>query len=117
MTEGEWSILVIDDDAEFREAIRLRLTRRKHRVHQAAGAAEALAFLERHPVTLAFLDLRMPGMDGLALLERLRQEHPVLPVVVLTGNGSIDTAVKAMKLGAVDYLTKPCAPVELDLVV
>jgi FixJ family two-component response regulator len=82
-----------------------------------ASARETLQRLSRNATGCLVLDVRMPGMSGIALLERLRQQYPGLPIVIMTGHGDIDMAVRAMKLGAVDFVTKPfSSQALLDLV-
>jgi two-component system response regulator RegA len=108
MSEEEAArILVIDDDRTFCQALSLALKRRGYQVLLAhdveEGLREARAFLPERVV----VDLRMPGRSGLELVKELGQEFPDILVVVLTGFGSIATAVEAVKLGAVQYLTKP----------
>ena len=100
---------VIDDSAELRAALQTLFRLVGIDVRTYATADEllgALGHLSERP-SCALLDVRMPGMSGMMLLERLRQEHPSLPVIMMTGHGDIDMAVRAMKLGAVDFVTKP----------
>jgi two-component system response regulator RegA len=101
-------MLVVDDDERFRERLSKALRARGHEVHTAESHDSALAVARGVRLDRALIDLRMPGAGGLVLLRDLRQEQPQLEVVVLTGYGSIATAVEAMRLGARDYLTKPC---------
>jgi two-component system response regulator RegA len=100
-------ILVVDDDRAFCRALGAALRRRGHETLIAhdvkEGKEEATAWQPSHAV----LDLRMPEQSGLELLEHLCRQHPKVRVVVLTGYGSIPTAVEAVKLGAIQYLTKP----------
>jgi two-component system, NtrC family, nitrogen regulation response regulator NtrX len=101
-------ILVIDDDAAIREAMRRTLEYGDR--HEFAGAAtgqEGLAIIERDPPDLVFLDIKMPGMDGLEVLGRIKERDEALPVVVISGHGTVSTAVEAIKLGAVDFIEKP----------
>ena len=100
-------VLVVDDDATFCRALGAALRRRGYGVVIAHGYDEALDEARAWSPDRAVVDLRMPGKGGLALVGALREEHPGLPVVVLTGYGSIATAVEAIKLGAVHYLAKP----------
>lgn len=101
-------VLVVDDDERFRE--RLVQAFRQRGLHSlgANGYEEARRISESKRVSSAVVDLRMPGQHGLAVLRELRRRDPECAVVVLTGFGSIATAVEAMRLGARDYLTKPC---------
>ncbi len=99
-------ILVVDDEEVAREGLSLALER-DYQVVAADRAESALGLLARSPFDLVVTDLRMPGMDGLQLLERLRSEWPDLPVVMVTGFAAVDTAVEAMRRGAFDYISKP----------
>lgn len=101
-------ILVVDDDANLADALRDFLTREGHSVEVALSGEEALSVQERTPgICLALVDLIMPLTDGLALMDQLRKRNPELAVVIMTGFGTIETAVEAIKRGAEDYLTKP----------
>jgi two-component system response regulator RegA len=105
-------VLVIDDNERLRERLARALAGRGHEVRTAASGQEALGALRWSP-THALLDLRLGDDDGLSVLAQLRQAAPELQIVVLTGYGSIATAVEAMRLGAHDYLQKPA---DADLV-
>jgi len=100
-------LLVVDDDAEIRKRSSQYFEGRGYAVTTAASGAEALLLASRQEFHVAVLDVSMPGMSGLELLERLRQSNPEVQAVILTGQGTIETAVQAMKLGAHDFLTKP----------
>jgi two-component system response regulator RegA len=100
-------VLVVDDDDTYRTALGRAFERRGFEVLAAGSVAEALEMVERAAPDFASIDLRMPGASGLELVRRLTALHPNVRVVVLTGYGSIATAVEAVKLGAADYLTKP----------
>lgn len=110
-------VLIVDDEELYRELLGGRLGRQGYRVSEAADGDVALKLAERGDVDLALIDMKMPGMDGLELLGHIKRIAPRAEVVVLTGHGSIDNAIAAMKLGAFDYLTKPYQLTELDLVV
>jgi two-component system response regulator AtoC len=107
------SVLVVDDDESFRTLVAERLERTGHRVSAAADGAGALGKLEG--IEVALIDLLMPGMDGLALLRKIKAARPEVAVIMLTGHGTIDNAVEAMKAGATDYLQKPCSLAEVEL--
>jgi DNA-binding NtrC family response regulator len=106
-------VLVVDDDESFRSLVADRLTRTGHRIAAAAGGEAALTLLDG--VEVAIVDLLMPGMDGLTLLRKIRESNPDIAVIMLTGHGTIDNAVEAMKVGAADYLQKPCSLAEVEL--
>jgi DNA-binding NtrC family response regulator len=110
------SIMIVDDEMIIRESFLHWFEKYGHKVETAASGFEALEKLERIPADLMFVDIKMPGMDGIELLEKVKQEYPDTIVVIITAYGSIDTAVKAMKLGASDYLLKPFKPDQLSLV-
>jgi len=109
-------LLIVDDDAEFRETLGNRFARHGVEVQSAAGGEEALGLAQRRNFDVAIFDMMMPGMSGLALLQRFKAEYPECEVILLTGQGSIETAVEAMKLGAYDYLQKPFPLKELETV-
>ncbi len=100
-------VLVVDDDAGVRFTLAEVLGEADVEVLQAASGDQALELLARQEVHLVFTDLRMPGMDGLELLRRVRADHPAVLVVMITAHGSEAAAVQAMKLGAYDYFAKP----------
>jgi two-component system response regulator RegA len=107
MSEVAHSILVVDDDDRFRERLVRAFADRGHDAQGARDAAEARSFAEADSPEWAVVDLRMPGSSGLEVLRELLAIDPATRIVVLTGYGSIATAVEAVRLGAVDYLTKP----------
>ncbi len=98
-------ILVVEDEGKLRRVVELQLQSAGYDVLLAAHAEAALSLTERADAVLT--DLRLPGMDGLALLDALRRQNAALPVIVMTAFGTVDTAVQAMKAGAVDFLLKP----------
>jgi two-component system response regulator RegA len=106
-------VLIVDDDDTYRTALARAFERRGFAVSAARSASEALAEIAREPPDYASIDLRMPGGSGLALVRQLKERHPAAVIVVLTGYGSIATAVEAVKLGASDYLTKPADALDL----
>jgi two-component system response regulator HydG len=110
------SIMVVDDERIVRESFFHWFLKDGHRVEAAATGLEALEKIEKIPFDLLFVDMKMPGMDGIQLLQKVKTEYPDTAVVIITAYGSIDTAVQAMKLGAVDYLLKPFQPDQLSLV-
>src|SRR5512138_1634050 len=111
------TVLVVEDDAPSRAALCEYLATEGYGVRAAATAAEALAALQGSPAADAvLLDLVMPDMDGFELLRRHREAGGRAAVVVLSGVAGTESIVKAMKLGAADYLLKPFAPAKLDLV-
>jgi two-component system, NtrC family, nitrogen regulation response regulator NtrX len=101
------SVLVVDDDKAIRDSIRMILEYEKFEVHAAGSGDEALAAVDHHDLDLVLLDIKMPGDDGLKVLRRLREKRPDLPVVMISGHGTIETAVEATRMGAFDFLPKP----------
>jgi two-component system nitrogen regulation response regulator NtrX len=99
--------LVVDDEAGVRDALTLLLDEAGHQPIAAPGAKAALALLEREEVALVLCDVAMPGMDGIALVEHLHRTHPELPVVMVSAHGELETAVRAVRAGAYDFLLKP----------
>ena len=100
-------LLIVDDDNEFRATLVRRFARRGFNVHDAASAADALEAAARRQFDVAIFDLVMPEVGGMELLQEFKKNHAECEVIMLTGQGSIETAVEAMKIGAYDYLTKP----------
>lgn len=106
-------ILLVDDETVFTDNMTRLLTARGYSVTAADSGAVALEVLEENDFDVIVLDLKMPGMDGIATLKEIRKLGLFTQTLVLTGHGSIDTALEAVKLGACDYLTKPCEIDEL----
>jgi two-component system response regulator RegA len=105
--DAQRGVLVVDDDERFAITLAAALARRGYVAHVAHNAAAALATASTKDPDAAVVDLKLGADDGLALIEPLRAAHPKMRIVVLTGYASITTAVKAIKLGADDYLAKP----------
>jgi len=100
-------ILVVDDEKLIRTSLCDRLGKEGYTCLCAANGAQAMQEVKNQPIDLALLDLRLPDTDGIELLERIRSTAPGLPVIIITAYSNVDTAVKAMKLGASDYVAKP----------
>lgn len=113
----EVDLLVVDDDDEFRDTLVRRYTRCGFRVSDAACGDEALDMVSRRDFDVAVFDMMMPGLSGLELLEKFKENQVECEVILLTGKGSIDTAVQAMKAGAFDYLQKPFPLQDLETVI
>jgi DNA-binding NtrC family response regulator len=101
-------ILLVDDEVVFTTNMGKLLTNRGYKVTSANGGDAAIQALEKENFDVVVLDLKMPGMDGLATLKEIKKLGLFTETLILTGHGSIDTALEAIKLGAFDYLTKPC---------
>jgi len=106
-------IAVVDDDDAVRHSTAGLLKRAGHRVESFTSGAEFLASDLPEDLVCVLLDMRMPGMDGLAVMRALRERRRALPIVVLTGHGDVPMAVEAMRLGAIDFLEKPYPPAAL----
>src|SRR4051812_49870134 len=111
-------ILVADDEPGLREFITDSLELDEHTVVPAKDGREAAKLLDERGFDLVLTDLKMPGLDGMALLRKVRAEQPEVEVIMMTAHGTVDNAVEAMKLGAFEYLQKPISgPDELRLLV
>lgn len=108
--------LVVDDEKTQRETLRTVLESWGHQVQEATSGREALELLEGSPIDVILTDLRMPGMTGLELLAGAKSARPDIDVIVMTAYGSVEGAVKAMKIGAVDFITKPMDLDQLEIV-
>jgi signal transduction histidine kinase len=104
-------ILLVDDEKDFRGVLAKRLGRRGIRVHEAPGAEEALRLLEETPLDVIVMDVKMPGMNGIDALKRIKERHLTAEVILLTGHANTQDGVDGIKSGAFDYLSKP---VELE---
>jgi DNA-binding NtrC family response regulator len=101
-------VLLVDDEVVFTTNMGKLLTNRGYKVTPANSGDAAIQALEKETFDVVVLDLKMPGMDGLATLKEIKKLGLFTETLILTGHGSIDTALEAIKLGAYDYLTKPC---------
>jgi DNA-binding NtrC family response regulator len=110
-------ILIADDDEVFLRPLRRTLEAAGFDVLAVASGEEAVDLLKRDDVDLVLSDRRLPGIDGVELVRRIKAEHPDLAVVVMTAYGTIESAVEAMRLGALDYLVKPFEPAEVFMVI
>ena len=104
MTE---KVLLVDDEEEFVETLAERMRSRGMEVATSHSGGEALKLVETEPYDVVVLDLQMPGMDGIEVLERIKQRQPDIQVVLLTGHASVAKGVEAIKHGALEFLEKP----------
>lgn len=102
-------VLVIDDEAAIRDSMKMILEYEGYECLLAPSGQDGIALVEREPLDLVFLDIKMPGMDGLEALGRIKAANETLPVVIISGHGTVSTAVEATKLGAFDFIEKPLA--------
>jgi DNA-binding NtrC family response regulator len=110
---NEMKVLIVDDEADFRDTMVKRLLSRKIPALAAAGGKEALAVLEDTEVDVVVLDVKMPGMDGIEVLRRIKAAGHDVEVIILTGHAAVDSGIRGMQLGAFDYVMKPASMTEL----
>ena len=109
------NILLVDDEEPFVEAMTRRLKNRDLEVLAANSGMEALEALKEHrTIEVVILDVKMPHMDGIDTLREIKRHHPLVEVIMLTGHATVESGIEGMKLGAYDYLMKPC---EIDVLV
>lgn len=102
-------VLLVDDEIPFVETMTKRLAKRDLTIVSANSGSEALESLNNNEhVDIVILDVKMPGMDGIATLREIKKAHPLVEVIMLTGHATIESGIEGMKLGAFDYLMKPC---------
>ena len=107
-------VLLVDDEVPFVETMLKRLSKRDFEIFTAYSGQEALGQLEAHrSIDIVVLDVKMPGMDGIATLKEIKQHFPLVEVIMLTGHATVESAIEGMKLGAFDYLMKPAEIDEL----
>ena len=115
-THKSLRILFADDEKSLQEFMRSELPRLGHEVIVCPDGKAAVKALEKGTFDAAILDLRMPGMTGIEVLEQIKQVSPDTEVVIMTGHASMETAIEAVRLGAFDYITKPCKLAEIETV-
>jgi len=113
MSESKIKLLVVDDEVRFLTTLSQRLSLRDFAVTPVTSGQDALDQAAQQEFDLALVDLKMPGMSGEEVLQRLKEDHPLIEVVILTGHGSIDSAVACTQAGSYSYLQKPCETGEL----
>ena len=103
------NVLLVDDEVPFVEPMSKRLTKRGLEISTAFSGEEALeALAANNRIEVIILDVKMPGMDGIETLQVIRKKHPLVEVIMLTGHATVESAIDGMKMGAFDYLMKPC---------
>ena len=103
------NVLLVDDEVPFVETMTKRLTKRDLRITSAFNGKEALDKLEEdRSIEVVVLDVKMPGMDGNETLKEIKRRYPLVEVIMLTGHATVESGIDGMKLGAFDYLMKPC---------
>ncbi|HPO49108.1 MAG TPA: sigma-54 dependent transcriptional regulator, partial [Spirochaetota bacterium] len=111
------NILIVDDEKNIREGLGIALKRDGHNIYLAGDGDEALKIIKKEDIDLVITDLKMPNLDGDALMKTILKEYKNIPVIMLTGHGTVETAVRAMRDGAYDFLTKPLNLDKLSLIV
>lgn len=106
-------VLIVDDEELFSESLSSRLTIRDYDVTTSPSGKDALEILKRYNFDVIILDVAMPGMNGIETLREIKKIKPLTEVIMLTGNATVETAIEGMKLGAIDFLIKPCETEEL----
>ncbi len=107
-------VMLVDDELAFVDTMTRRLSKRGLEILQAYSGSEALESLAKNPkVDVVVLDVKMPGMDGIETLREIKKAYPLVEVIMLTGHATVETAIEGMRLGAFDYLMKPCDIEEL----
>ena len=114
---GQANILVIDDEESIRDSCRQTLSRAGNRVEVAEDGSKALAMFEAESFDLVILDLKMPGLNGMEVLKKIKANDPHAMVIVITGYATVESAVEAMKSGAYDFIPKPFTPESLRAIV
>ena len=102
-------VLLVDDEVAFVETLSKRLKRRNLTIYTAFNGEESLEALQKNDnIEVVVLDVKMPGLDGVETLKRIKKQTPLVEVIMLTGHATIESAIEGMKQGALDYLMKPC---------
>jgi len=117
MDNQKIGLLVVDDEDAFRELLIRRFSHSDFEVTGCSNGEEALALAKVKPFDVGVLDIRMPGISGIELLREIKALQPEFEAIMLTGQATIDSAIEAMKLGAYDYLAKPCKLLELEVII
>jgi len=110
-------ILIVDDEIKLAQAFKKQLSKENMDVTTVSTGKEALTILNKDDFDVVVLDIKLPDIDGIDLLTKIKHIEPIIEVIMLTGYASIDTALRSMKLGAYDYLTKPCKISELSSII
>jgi DNA-binding NtrC family response regulator len=101
-------LLLVDDEEDFRSTLASRLRKRKLEVLDVGDGIKAIDLVREKPIDVAVIDVKMPGIDGLETLRRIKQINSSIEVIMLTGHASVESGIQGMRAGAFDYLMKPC---------
>ncbi len=102
-------VLLVDDEVEFIDTLAKRMKKRKLTAATVNSGEDALKFLSQHPTDVVVLDVKMPSIDGIQTLRKIKQQYPLTEVIMLTGHANMEVAIQGMEIGAFDYLMKPMA--------
>ena len=108
------SVLVVDDEQRVLDEIEEFLTKQDYRVQVANTVAKAYLFIENSTFDIIILDVKLPGTDGLTALKKIKAEHPLTEVIMISGHGDMDTVIEAMRQGAIDYFPKPFRLIDIN---
>lgn len=117
MEKDKIRVLLLDDEKHFTEELAEFLDLSGHQVFEANTVSDGLAMLSKHTLDLLILDIRLPGADGLDILQQVKIDYPLLEVIIVSGHGDMDTVIKAMRLGAFDYLRKPFRHIDIQIAI
>lgn len=101
--------MLVDDEVEFADTLAKRMKKRKLITSSVNSGEDALEFLGQNPTDVVILDVKMPGIDGIQTLREIKQQYPLVEVIMLTGHANVEVAIQGMEIGAFDYLMKPMA--------
>jgi len=107
-------VLLVDDEEQFVQALSERLALRDYDITTSLSGDDAIEKIKHYNYDVVILDVAMPGIDGIQVLREIKKSKPLTEVIMLTGHGTVETAIEGMKLGAFDFLMKPCNTEELD---
>jgi len=117
MDKDKISVLILDDEKHFTEELAEFLELSGHVVFEANRVADGMKVLDNHSIDLLILDIRLPGADGLDILKKVKADKPNLEVIIVSGHGDMETVIKAMRLGAFDYLRKPFRHIDIQIAI
>lgn len=110
---SEYKVLMVDDEQDFLNTFQKRLRRRKVDVDAVTCGEDALEYMENNSPDIVILDVKMPGMDGITVLNKIKRKYPLVEVILLTGHANMEVAAEGMEIGAFDYVLKPASLDEL----
>ena len=117
MDKDKIRVLILDDEKHFTEELAEFLELSGHQVYEANTVADGMTLLDNHPIDLLILDIRLPGANGLDILKKVKADKPMLEVIIVSGHGDMETVIKAMRLGAFDYLRKPFRHIDIQIAI